>query len=204
VVAADQVSLTVTALNGAAIADAIPALARLRIAVFKEFPYLYDGSLEYEAAYLQTYLECPQTLVVTVQDGTQTVGATSALPLAFETPELRQPFETQGWDVRHVFYLAESVLLPAYRGRGLGHQFFELREAHARRLGGFTHSAFCAVKREDDHPARAGGPRSLEAFWRGRGYAPDGNLSATLHWQEIGQAAPTPHELGFWLKTLEP
>ena len=134
-------TLSVTALTGPAIAAAIPALAELRIAVFKEFPYLYDGSITYEAAYLQTYLECADSLIVTVQDGAEIVGASSALPLAFETPELRQPFETQGWDVGRVFYLAESVLLPNFRGRGLGHQFFDLREAHARRLGGFTHSA---------------------------------------------------------------
>lgn len=197
-------TLTVTALSGATIETAIPALARLRIAVFKEFPYLYEGSLEYEAAYLQTYLECAESLIVAVQDGAEIVGASSALPLASETPELRQPFEMQGWDVGRVFYLAESVLLPAYRGRGLGHQFFNLREAHARKLGGFTHSAFCAVKRAVDHPARASGPRSLETFWRGRGYAPDNALSATLHWQEIGQITQTPHEMGFWVKTLEP
>ncbi len=197
-------TLTVTALTGAAIANAIPALAELRIAVFREFPYMYDGSLQYEAAYLQTYMECANSLIVTVQDGAEIVGASSALPLAFETPELRQPFEARGWDVRHVFYLAESVLLPAYRGRGLGHRFFEEREAHARRLSGFTHSAFCAVKRADDHPAKAGGPRSLEMFWRGRGYAPDNALTATLHWQEIGQITQTPHEMGFWVKALEP
>ena len=196
-------TLTVTALKRSAIEPAIPALAALRITVFKEFPYLYDGSLEYEAAYLQTYLECADSLIVTVQDGAEIVGASSALPLSAETHELRQPFETQGWDVQRVFYLAESVLLPNYRGRGLGHQFFDLREAHARSIGGFTHSAFCAVKRASDHPARASGPRALEMFWRGRGYAPDGALSATLHWQEIGQSAQTPHEMGFWLKTLE-
>lgn len=196
--------LTVTALSGPAIESAIPALAALRIAVFKEFPYLYDGSLEYEAAYLQTYLECADSLIVTVQDGAEIIGASSALPLEAETPELRRPFETQGWDVQRVFYLAESVLLPAHRGRGLGHQFFDLREAHGRKLGGFTHSAFCAVKRPSDHPARADGPRSLEAFWRGRGYAPASNLSARLHWQEIGQKRQIPHEMGFWVKPLEP
>ena len=197
-------SLTVTALSGAAIKGAIPALARLRIAVFREFPYLYDGSLEYEAAYLQIYLECPQSLIVTVQDGAEIVGASSALPLMFETAELQQPFADNSWDVQRVFYLAESVLLPNYRGRGLGHQFFDLREAHARTLGGFTHSAFCAVKRADDHPARVGGSRSLEGFWRGRGYAPASQLSATMHWQEIGQATQTPHEMGFWIKPLKP
>ena len=197
-------TLTVTALSGATIETAIPALARLRIAVFKEFPYLYEGALEYEAAYLQTYLECAESLIVTVQDGAEIIGASSALPLTAETSELRQPFEMQGWDVERVFYLAESVLLPAYRGRGLGHQFFNLREAHAHKLGGFTHSAFCTVKRAVDHPARASGPHSLEGFWRGRGYAPNSALNATLYWQEIGQITQTPHEMGFWVKALEP
>ena len=196
-------NLTVTALTGAAIAGAIPALAALRIAVFREFPYLYDGSPEYEAAYLHTYLECADSLIVTVRDGPKIVGASSALPMTCETPELRLPFEQQGWDVQRVFYLAESVLLPAYRGRGLGNRFFDLREAHAQRIGGFAHSAFCAVKRPINHPARSNSPRSLEGFWRGRGYAPDNHLSATLHWQEIGQAAPSPHEMGFWIKPLE-
>ena len=196
-------TLTVTALSGSAIAAVIPALAALRIAVFREFPYLYDGSLEYEAAYLQIYPACADSLIVTVQDGAEIVGASSALPLAAETHELRFPFEQGGWDVQRVFYLAESVLLPTYRGRGLGHQFFDLREAHARKLGGYTHSAFCAVKRAADHPARASGPRSLEGFWRGRGYTPEGALNATLHWQEVGQDAQTPHEMGFWVKALE-
>ena len=32
-------------LTGAAIEPALPDIARLRIAVFRDFPYLYDGSL---------------------------------------------------------------------------------------------------------------------------------------------------------------
>eukprot|EP01031_Cornospumella_fuschlensis_P048144 gene48144-58971_t len=34
------------------VADVLPALARLRITVFRDFPYLYDGDPAYEAAYL--------------------------------------------------------------------------------------------------------------------------------------------------------
>ena len=61
-----------------------------------------------------------------------------------------------------IFYCAESVLLPEYRGRGLGHRFFDLREAHARALGR-SHCAFCSVVRPADHPVAAGGLRAARS-----------------------------------------
>ena len=60
------------------------------------------------------------------------VGASTALPLADETVEFQQPFIDAGWDPARIFYCAESVVLPAWRGRGLGVRFFAEREAHAR------------------------------------------------------------------------
>lgn len=195
-------ALTVTALTGSSIADVIPALARLRIAVFREYPYLYEGSMEYEAEYLETYVQCEQSVIVVVKDGEEIIGASSGLPLSAETENLREPFAAAGWDVERVFYLAESVLLPVYRGRGLGHMFFDHREAHARALGGFTHTAFCAVQRDvQARPLDA--PRSLEGFWRGRGYSPEPELMAVMHWQEVGQAQETEHRMQFWTHTLE-
>ena len=37
----------------------LDALGTLRIAVFREYPYLYDGSLEYEREYLRSHDQCP-------------------------------------------------------------------------------------------------------------------------------------------------
>lgn len=36
-------TITVAPVTGAGLAEVIPALARLRITVFRDFPYLYDG-----------------------------------------------------------------------------------------------------------------------------------------------------------------
>mgnify|MGYP000408638396 CR=1 FL=1 len=33
--------------------------------------------------------------------------------------------------VSDIFYCAESVLLPEYRGQGIGHRFFEILESFA-------------------------------------------------------------------------
>jgi GNAT superfamily N-acetyltransferase len=198
------VSLELTALTGSSLAGVIPDLARLRIEVFRAFPYLYEGTLEYEARYLQTYLDCPQSLVVVVRDDGRVVGASSALPMRFETAEVQQPFLEAGFDVNEVFYLAESVLLPEYRGRGLGHRFFDAREAHARQLGGFRFTTFCAVQRPSDHPRRPSGDRSLEEFWKARGYEKREDLRTHFSWQEIGEDTETLKPMTFWLKPLEP
>ena len=84
-----------------------------------------------------------------------------------------------GFDVASIFYCGESVLEPAYRGHGIGHRFFDLREAHARALGGFRSITFCAVVRPPDHPQRPAEYRPLDAFWRKRGYAPVDGLIAS-------------------------
>ena len=42
-------------LLGESLGAALEDVARLRIAVFRTWPYLYDGDLAYEQEYLQTY-----------------------------------------------------------------------------------------------------------------------------------------------------
>ena len=47
--------IDVRVLTGAALDAALDDVARLRITVFREWPYLYDGDLEYERDYLNAY-----------------------------------------------------------------------------------------------------------------------------------------------------
>ncbi len=195
--------LNLEAYIGVSIEQVIPDLARLRIRVFKEFPYLYQGSLEYEHKYLQTYLECPDSLIVVVRDGETIVGASSALPLGFETIEVQQPFLTHGFDPKTVLYLGESVLLAEYRGQGLGHQFFDARETHAKAIKGCAWTAFCAVQRATDHPLRPSNHRDLDGFWASRGYAKHPELNTHFSWQEIGEQTESLKPMTFWLKKLE-
>lgn len=52
-------AVTIRALTGADLVRAVDTLAVLRIAVFAEFPYLYDGSADYEAAYMREFMAAP-------------------------------------------------------------------------------------------------------------------------------------------------
>ncbi|WP_044873654.1 hypothetical protein [Pseudomonas sp. LFM046] len=191
-------------LQGAAIAPHIDDLARLRLTVFREFPYLYDGTLEYEARYLTTYAESPESLFVLALDGERVVGASTGLPMADETEEFQRPFRERGWDPERIFYFGESVLQAEYRGAGLGVLFFAEREAYARRLGRFDHCAFCAVERPDDHPRRPIGYQPLNAFWARRGYRHHPELRTEYHWRDLDEDTESAKPMSFWLKELNP
>lgn len=193
-------TLTFHELHGTALEPWLDGLGALRITVFREYPYLYDGSLEYERDYLRTYAEAPQSLVVLVTDEKGGVlGATTCIPLRNEGPEFQEPFLKHGFDVNEVCYFGESILLPRLRGRGIGKEFFLRREAHARTLGA-RWTGFCAVDRPPDHPLRPEGYRPLDEFWTAQGYIKRPDMQATFVWKEIGQATESPKTLTFWLK----
>ena len=189
-------------LHGGAIAPHIDDLARLRLAVFREFPYLYDGTLEYEARYLATYAESKESLFVLALDGERVVGAATGLPMADETEEFQRPFREQGWAPERIFYFGESVLLPEYRGSGLGVRFFAEREGYARRLARFDHCAFCAVERPADHPRRPPGYQPLNEFWARRGYRHHPELRTEYHWRDLDEDTESAKPMSFWLKEL--
>lgn len=195
-------NLKVSALTGEALGQAIPAAARLRIAVFRHWPYLYDGTREYELAYLSKFAKARGAVIVAAYDGEAIVGCATAAPMAEVETEFSAPFKTRGWDIGKVFYCGESVLLPEYRGRGLGHVFFDEREAQARRLGGFTHSTFCAVVRPDNHPLRPETYVPLDAFWRKRGYERAEGMITHFAWKDVDQPDETDKPMQFWIKPL--
>jgi GNAT superfamily N-acetyltransferase len=116
--------------------------------------------------------------------------------------EFAEPFAKAGYDIDKIFYCGESVLLKSHRGHGLGNTFFDEREAHARRLGGFTHSTFCRVVRPDNHPLKPADYRPLDPFWRKRGYAPVEGVVASYAWKDVDQAEETEHPMQFWMKAL--
>ena len=197
-------SLTIRRLTGSdpELRAFLPDLARLRIEVFRDFPYLYDGTVEYEEKYLETYTDCPESIVVLVLDGEKAVGATTGLPMDAETEEFRKPFVEAGHDPARIFYCAESVLLPAYRGRGVYPKFFAEREGHARALGRFDLCTFCCVQRPEDHPLRPADYVPLDRIWSKFGYVKHPELTTTYDWKDVDTAEETAKPMVFWLKSL--
>jgi GNAT superfamily N-acetyltransferase len=186
-------------LSGAAVMDVVGDLARLRVEVFRDWPYLYDGDADYEERYLAKYARIPEATIVVARDGTRVVGAATALPLATAEDAMQAPFVAAGMDPRDWCYFGESVLERDWRGRGIGVAFFAGREARAAALG-FRRTTFCAVERPGGHPQRPPGYVPLDAFWGRRGYLRRPDLRASFAWRDLGQEDETPHPMVFWTR----
>lgn len=178
-------------IKGAEIAPYITEFAKLQIEIFKSYPYLQEMSLEDKLQDLENYCSCNESVMVTVFDQEQLVGASLALPLQFEHARWQKPFLEQNIDINDVFYFRESILLPDYRGKNIYQQFFILREQCARQ-NGCKISAFCSVERsESDHPV-----------WHQFGYQKHPEMRAYEEWVDVGEQMASLHPLVFWMKNL--
>jgi GNAT superfamily N-acetyltransferase len=195
-------SISVRPLTGAEVGAALEDLAALRMRVFAAYPYLYDGDAVYEAKYLSEYAAAADAVLVAAFDGARIVGAATGAPMIHQKTEFQEPFSARGLDAARLFYFGESVLLPGYRGQGVGHAFFDHREAQARRCGA-TAACFAAVIRPHDHPARPQGYVPHDAFWTKRGYAPVPRLVTELAWKEHGEAEESLKPMQYWLRSWE-
>jgi GNAT superfamily N-acetyltransferase len=189
-------------LTGDALDAALDDVARLRLSVFRDWPYLYDGDMNYERAYLQRYRDSADAVVVGAFDGDELVGAATGAPLLDHAGDFADAFAGSGENLSQIFYCAESVLLDDFRGQGIGHRFFDLREDHARQTGHLK-SAFCGVVRPEHHPDRPADYRPLDGFWRRRGYRPLAGAVARFSWKDTGQAEETAKPLQFWIRRLD-
>lgn len=194
-------NLKIVRLKGKEIISFIPELAKLRIHIFKTYPYLYDGNLAYESQYLNTYVKCPESIIVIALDQDKVVGASSAIPLEFETIEFQKPFLENHIPIQDIFYFGESVLLPEYRGQGVYRHFFTQREAAAKEYG-CNIVAFAAVERDPADPRKPKEYVPLDHVWKHFGYEKHPELCAYFTWKEIDEKIETPKPLIFWLKKL--
>jgi GNAT superfamily N-acetyltransferase len=194
-------TIRIELVTGAAIAPYLDAVAALRCAVFRDYPYLYEGSIEYEHAYLASYASSPASLVVLALDGDRAVGASTAMPAVDHSDAVAPPLARAGFAPDSVYYFGESVLEPAYRGRGLGSRFFDERERRARALG-FATAAFCAVDRPPDHPRRPHDYRPPGGLWRRHGFLRRPDIVCEFAWRDLGDADETAKPMVFWIKEL--
>ncbi len=177
-------------------------LAELRLKVFYDYPYLYEGNLEYEKKYLETYFKAEHSIIVLLKDHDKIVGATTGIWAHEEEEHFREPFRTWGLNPEEVFYFGESVLLREYRGQGHGKVFFQERERYARTLPFIKHLSFCGVVREN-HPLEPQGYKPLDRFWESQGFKKAQGLVTEYHWKDRGDEQETNKKMQYWIKEIK-
>lgn len=191
--------MIVRPLTGEALEHTLPALARLRIGVFSDFPYLYSGTESYEQKYLRAFSAARDAIIIAAEEDSEIIGCATGSAIDDHHAEFSAPLADAGYDLPTTFYFGESVLKPDYRGRGLGHAFFDAREEHARQRG-YARACFCAVDRPPDHPRRPDGYSPLDSFWQKRGYRKIPGITTNFTWPTEPRGPDLPHPMTYWMR----
>lgn len=194
-------NVEIKALKGAEARKYVDDIADMRISMFKEYPYLYDGSIEYEREYLETYFKSENSIILLVFDKDKVVGFSNVIPFVEETAELKKPFEGNKLDVKDYLYIGEVMLKDRYRGKGLLRKFFEHHENYAKEHG-YPYLTFITSKRPDNHPMKPSDYRELGPIWEHFGYSLDDRLVAEFKWKQIDTGKEEENSLSFWVKEV--
>ena len=193
--------ITKQLLTGAAIADALDDLATLRLGIFPEYPYLYQGMREDELAYLATYAEAPDACVILARDGLTVIGAATGMPLIHEDAQMIDALSGTPFPLDEVYYVGELLFYPAYRNGGLGRRLLGRLESHIRSLGRYRTLTCATVERPDDHPLRPPNYIPITQFLARTGFARLPGVTTTFTWCET-DGVTRDHPMQFWSKEL--
>ncbi len=186
---------------GPAVHPYLSEIARLRITIFREYPYLYKGSQESEATYLQAYAEAPDACVFVVRDGETIIGAVTGVPLSREPASFTASFAGSPFPLDSVYYLGELLFLPAYRGQGLGSRLMNEFGEHVRALGRYRYLAGATIERPENHPLRPDGYHPIDGLMINAGFTKHPELKVTLPWPDL-DGNITENTMVFWVKEL--
>lgn len=143
-------NLRIESLSGAESKKYFEDFARLRIEIFREYPYLYEGTVENERNYIENYLSNPQSRIFVLFDGDKICGMLTTVPMSGEYQDIIASFEKTGLKSSESFYLGDMILQKEYRNRKLFPIFFNAALEHAKCKGFKTLSLMCIVCKDAD------------------------------------------------------
>ena len=192
----------VRSFTGSALKPYIHSIAKLRMEVFRDYPYFEEPDLNRETQYLRKIASNKESIGVLILDNTTLVGASIGCPLSVEETAVKAPFKEAHKDIDSYFFFGDSTLLKHYRGRGIGHHFFDARESHVAHYKKYKHICFCVPDCKEPDPRKPKDFIPLHDFWRKRGYIHHPDLKCYLTWKEIDASQATEKHLSYWIKEV--
>lgn len=201
-IVAESTNYTLSILQSDELKENIDDVAHLRISVFREYPYLYDGTLEYERKYLQQYIAAKNSVLIVVKDRERIIGCVTGLPLRESFGDCQSFFTRENISMDTTYYLGEIILLKEYRGRGIGKDLYGLFEQFVKNLEVYRQIALCEVIPIENDPRQTSDYFCLKDFWTKRKFIKQPQLVTYYSWKEIGNEEESRHPMVFWLKSL--
>lgn len=193
---------------GDSIKPHLDEVARWRLQHFREFPYLYAGTFEYEREYLQGMIGDNKSMLLMIDDQQgQLVGISTGVPLCGgaeivgDAPKL---FRGAGLQAEKYYYFGEVIIAPDARGKSVARKMFDHQEARAASWG-FASGCLAVVVREKPDARQPKYYVDSDKVWCGLGYSKT-QLTFEYEWPTIqvdGSVRETSNSLVFWTKDSE-
>lgn len=177
-------NLDIKILSGTEARPYFNEIAQFAISMFREFPYLFEGTLEYEKEYLETYFVSEKCTLILVFAGNELVSFTSSIPLNEEMAEIQAPFLKAGIDTSSYLYIGEAMIKKEYQGMKLLRTLLQHHIARAAQWG-LKYGAFMTVDRPENHPLKPVDYVSLEPIWEHYGCKHRSDLTVKLAWPQV-------------------
>jgi GNAT superfamily N-acetyltransferase len=184
------------------LANIIDYCGAMRIVFFREQPYCYAGSFEYEKEYLSFYTREQLSLVVVAEIDSDIIGIATGIPfltLAHFFGNIQEQYETLNININKVFYIGDVIVKPEHRGKGLASKLLSLIYEFALSQG-FTKISVCTGVQliESVHS------KSVEKLLNKEGFL-DQNLVIINEFPTVqmdGSIAIENHQLKFWIRDI--
>lgn len=196
----EELAIQIETFQGKEVIPHLKQLAMLRLAFYREYPYLYEGDLCEEEKYLQLYSQSEQSVLTLAKSGDNIIGVLTGVPLEESSEAICALFSDNGVSPKSVFYLGEIVTAPEYQESDVQQMLYERFEEVVIGLKHFDTIAVCEVERDDLAVPRSG--FSAEVDWDNRGFLRHPELATFYTWRDIGQSELSDHRMVFWNKCL--
>jgi len=193
--------ITESLLTGSAVETCLEELASLRLNIFREYPYLYDGHREDELKYLRLYVDTPDAFVISVNESGEMIGAATGIPLRHEHASMVNPFADTSYPIDELFYVGEVLFYPSYRDRGLGMRLLGRIYEYVRNLGNYRYLTCATVVKQDNHPVCPESYIQIDRFLERTGFVMLPDVTTSFAWKEI-DGINCEHPMQFWVKEL--
>lgn len=174
----------------------------MRIVFFREPPYCYAGSFEYEKEYLSSYTREQLSVVAIAELGSDIIGIATGIPfftLAHYFGDIQEQYEALNIDINKVFYIGEVIVKPEHRGKGFASRLLSLiyEFAHEHK---FTKISVCTGVQ----PIESVHSQSVEKLLNKEKWI-DQNLVSISEFPTVqmdGSIAIENHQLKFWIRDI--
>ena len=199
--------VTVKLLKGKEARQYFNDLASFRLEYFREYPYLYEGSLEYEKKYLESYFNNENSILLVALDNNKIIALSTAIPLLSEYNILegvKETFSNMCLKLEDFYYFGEIIVLPEYRKKGIASLLYNKQEEYAKTLG-YRGVCLLVVLREQDHVLKPIDYEDSDQIWIHLGYRKTSAYSY-FEWptiQPCGGSQNMSNKMVWWTKMLD-